>query len=132
MRTSSARLAGRNSPGTRPLRVRGAMSAVCVLAALPLAALAGCTAAATPTPTAAVASKSAEAAPVVVPATANPAARVALQFGPNARRAAGPPPAAIAKFRWSALTRSPLGYRNSPLLAWADGQLLEYGGGAGG
>jgi hypothetical protein len=104
------------------------MAAVCVLAALPLAALAGCTAAATPTPTAAIASKSAEAAPVVVPATANPAPRVALQFGPTASQAAPPPPAAIATFRWSALARSPLGDRSAPLLAWADQQLLEFGG----
>lgn len=61
-------------------------------------------------------------------ATASSAAKVALQFGPNASQAAAPPPAAIARFRWSALAGSPLGDRNSPLLAWADGRLLEFGG----
>jgi hypothetical protein len=65
--------------------------------------------------------KSAEAAPVLVPGAANPAAKVALQFGPNVSQAAAPPPAEIATFRWSALAGSPLGYRNSPLLAWVDG-----------
>ncbi len=128
MRTSSAPPAGRTSLGVRPLRVRGAMAAVCLLAALPLAALAGCTAAVTPDPTAAIASKSAEAAPVTVPPASTSAAKVALQFDQNAAGASGPAPAAIAKFRWSALAGSPLGYRNSPLLAWADGQLLEFGG----
>jgi hypothetical protein len=31
-------------------------------------------------------------------------------------------------FRWSALARSPLGARSGPLVAWADGQLIEIGG----
>jgi hypothetical protein len=96
------------------------MAAVCVLVALPLAALAGCTAAATP--------KLAEAGPVLVPVGANRAAKIDLQFGPSISQAAAPPPAAIAKFRWSSLASSPLGYRNSSLLAWADGLILEFGG----
>lgn len=88
------------------------VAAICLLATLPLAALAGCTAAATPTPS----------------VEADSAAPVALQFGPNLAQAAGPAPAAIATFRWSTLAGSPLGYRNSPLLTWADGRLLELGG----
>ena len=93
------------------------MGAVCLLGAL---AVVGCTAV-TPDPTAAVAAKSAEAAPMA-------AAKVALQFGPNTTAAPGPAPAAIAKFSWSALAGSSLGYRNSPLLTWADGRLFELGG----
>jgi hypothetical protein len=109
-------------PARRPSGPRGkrAVAAVCVLAALPLAALAGCTAS--------TAAKTATATPLIVPVTARPAAAVALPFGPNPAQAAGPPPAAIAKFRWSALAGTPLGYRNSPLLTWADGRLLELGG----
>jgi hypothetical protein len=77
---------------------RRAVAAACVLTALPLAALLGCTAAA------------------VQPAAAPPqlsasmtAAPVAIQFGKSAAGAPGPAPTAIAKFRWSALAGSPLG-----------------------
>ena len=126
------------------LRSRRAVATVCVLAALPLAALAGCTAGTAPK-SAAVAPKPAAAltaAAVLQPAAASKpatsahvaaaavtaAAPTGLQFAPQASAAAGPPPAAIAKFRWSALTRSPLGHRDGPLLAWANGRLLEFGG----
>jgi hypothetical protein len=97
---------------------RRAVAAACVLAALPLAALAGCTAAA--------ASKPAAAQPQL--SVSMTAAPVAIQFGKTAAGAPGPAPAAIAKFRWSALAGSPLGYRNAPLLAWAGGRLVEVGG----
>jgi hypothetical protein len=97
---------------------RRAVAGACVLAALPLAALAGCTAAAAPT--------TAGAAPQL--STSLAAGQVALQFGPTAEGAPGPAPAAIAKFRWWALAGSPLGYRNAPLLAWAGGRLVEVGG----
>jgi hypothetical protein len=123
-----------NSPAARSPRGRRAVAAVCVLAVLPLAALAGCAAGANPKPAAAAprpaaaARQTAAAAPQTVAAAPQAAARVALQFDANVSRAAGPAPAAIAKFRWSALASSPLGYRNSPLLAWADGRLLEFGG----
>lgn len=78
---------------------RRAVAAACVLAALPLAALAGCTAAAAPT--------TAGAAPQL--SASLTAGQVALQFGPSAASAPGPAPTAIAKFRWSALAGSPLG-----------------------
>jgi hypothetical protein len=97
---------------------RRAVAAACVLAALPLAALAGCTAAA--------ASKPAAAPPQL--SASMTAAPVAIQFGKSAAGAPGPAPAVIAKFRWSALAGSPLGYRNAPLLAWAGGRLVEVGG----
>jgi hypothetical protein len=103
----------RSAHGRRALAAARVLAALS-LAALSLAALAGCTAAATPKPAAAAASQ--------------PTAQVALQFGRNVLPPAGPPPAAIDAFRWSALAGSPLGYRNSPLLAWADGRLLEFGG----
>jgi hypothetical protein len=112
-----------NSPAARSPRGRRAVAAVCVLAVLPLAALAGCAAGANPKPAAAAprpaaaARQTVAAAPQTVAAAPQAAARVALQFDANVSRAAGPAPAAIAKFRWSALARSPLGYRNSPLLA---------------
>ena len=69
------------------------MAAVCVLAALPLAALAGCTAAATLKPAAAVAPKSAEEAPVVVPATVTPSpgSPCSLTRTPRALPAQPPP-----------------------------------------
>jgi hypothetical protein len=97
---------------------RRAVAAACVLAAMPLAAVAGCSAAAAPT--------TAGAAPHL--STSLTAGKVALQFGPTAAGAPGPAPAAIAAFRWSAQASSPLGYRNSPLLAWAGGRLVEVGG----
>jgi hypothetical protein len=103
----------RNSRRARSLRGGRAVAALAVLTGLPLAALAGCGAAA--------AAKPAAAAP-------NVAAQVALPFGPGIAQAMAPPPAAIAKFRWSALASSPLGYRDGSLLAWADGRLLEFGG----
>ena len=105
-------------------RGRRAAAVVCVLAALPLAALAGCTGSA-PKP-AAVAAK--PVAAVKAAAALKAAAPAGLQFAPQASAASGPPAATIAKFRWSALAGSPLGYRNGPLLAWANGQLLEVGG----
>jgi hypothetical protein len=105
--------AGRKSPAARSLRGRRAVAAVCVLAVVPLAALAGCAGGPASKPAA---------------AAVTAAAPVALPFAPQAPAASGPPPAAIAAFRWSALAGSPLGYRNSPLLAWAGGRLLEFGG----
>jgi hypothetical protein len=98
---------------------------------LPLAALAGCAPTAAPKP-AAAAPQAAAAAPRADAAAASVSvahvAHVALQFGQDVAQPAGPPPAAIAKFRWSALASSPLGSRAGPLLAWADGRLLEFGG----
>ena len=120
MRRSDVPPAVRQSRVTRSPRGRRAVAALAVLAALPLAALAGCTAAAAPKPATSALKHAA--------AALKPAAHVALQFDPNVSQPAGPPPAAIAKFRWSTLASSPLGYRNSPLLAWADGRLLEFGG----
>jgi hypothetical protein len=113
MRKSVVPGAVRNVRIARSAHGRRALAAACVLAVLPLAALAGCTAAATPKPAAAV---------------SQPTAPVALQFDRNVSPPAGPPPAAIAAFRWSALAGSPLGDRNSPLLVWAGGRLLEFGG----
>jgi hypothetical protein len=49
-------------------------------------------------------------------------AALTVQSGPPASIAAG------AGFRWSALARSPLGARSQPLVDWAGGQLLEFGG----
>ena len=103
---------------------RRAVAAACVLAALPLAALAGCTGAAASKP--AAAPTTAGTAPRL--STSLTAGQVTLQFGPTGAGAPGPAPAAIAKFRWSALAGSPLGYRNAPLLAWAGGRLVEVGG----
>jgi hypothetical protein len=42
----------------------------------------------------------------------------------------GPPASvtSVAGFRWSALASSPLGGRSGPLVAWAGGELLEFGG----
>ena len=120
MRRSDVPPAVRQSRVTRSPRGRRAVAALAVLAALPLAALAGCTAAAAPKPATSALKHAA--------AALKPAAHVALQFDPDVSQPAGPPPAAIAKFRWSTLASSPLGYRNSPLLAWADGRLLEFGG----
>jgi hypothetical protein len=105
---------------------RRAVAAACVLGALPLAALAGCASGPASKPVAAVPT-TAEAAPVAA-AAATTATQAALQFDPIVAGAPGPAPTAIAKFRWSALARSPLGYRNSPLLAWAGGRLVEVGG----
>jgi hypothetical protein len=65
---------------------------------------------------------------MTAPAVGTSTAKVALQFDQNAAGTPGPAPAAIATFRWSARAGSPLGDRSSPLLAWADGQLLEIGG----
>jgi hypothetical protein len=112
---------------TRPPGPAGrlAVAAACVLAALPLAALAGCTAAAASKP-AGAAPTTAGAAPQL--STSLTAGQVTLQFGPTAAGAPGPAPTAIAKFRWSALAGSPLGYRNAPLLAWAGARLVEVGG----
>jgi hypothetical protein len=114
MRKSVVPGAVRNARRARTSHGRRALAAVCVLAALPFAALAGCTAAAAAKPAAAAAPQ--------------PTEQAALQFDPNVPQVPGPRPAAIAKFRWSALASSPLAYRNSPLLAWADGRLLEFGG----
>src|ERR1700722_19290999 len=127
MRRLGAAPARRNSRVARPPGPVGrrAVAAAGVLAALPLAAVAGCTAAA-PAKPAAAASTTAGAAPPL--STSLTAGQVALQFGPTAAGAPGPAPAAIATFRWSALAGSPLGYRNSPLLAWAGGRLIEVGG----
>jgi hypothetical protein len=127
MRQSSASPVVRNPRVARRPRGRRAGAATGVLAALSVAALAGCSAAAAPKP-AAAAPPGGTAGPQAVAAAQEPAAQVALQFGPNVAQPAGPPPAAIAKFRWSTLAGSPLGYRNSPILAWADGRLLEFGG----
>jgi hypothetical protein len=114
MRKSVVPGAVRNVRIARSAHGRRALAAACVLAALSLAALAGCTTAPAPR--------------VAAAAVSQPTAQVALQFGPDVSPPAGPPPAAIAAFRWSALAGSPLGDRNSPLLAWADGRLLEFGG----
>jgi hypothetical protein len=107
-----------------PAGRRAVAAAACVLAALPLAAVAGCTAAAASKP--AAAATTAGAAPQL--SASMTAAQVALSFGPSAAAVPGPAPTAIAKFRWSALAGSPLGYRNAPLLAWAGGRLVEVGG----
>ena len=127
MRRSGVPSLLRNSPAARRLRSRSTVAAVCVLAVLPLAALAGCAPTAAPKP-AAAARQTAAAAPRGAAAASGSVAHVALQFGQNVSPPAGPPPAAIAKFRWSALASSPLGYRSAPILAWADGRLLEFGG----
>jgi hypothetical protein len=125
MRRLGAASAAQNARVTRPPGSAGrrAVAAACAmaalpLAALPLAALAGCSAG--PAPATAGA-----AAPLSASMTARP---VTIQLGPSAAGAPGPGPAALAKFRWSALAGSPLGDRNSPLLAWAGGRLVEVGG----
>ena len=94
------------------MRGRRAVAALAVLATLPLAALA-CTAAATPAPS----------------VDADSAAPVALQFGPNLAQASR---SGVRRDRQvplvGARSARPLGYRNSPLLTWADGLLFELGG----
>src|ERR1700722_16079686 len=122
MRRLGAAPARRNSRVARPPGPVGrrAVAAACVLAALPLAGVAGW-----PAPAPAAPPPAGAAPPLSTSLTAG---QVALQFGPTAAGATGPAPAAIATFRWSALAGSPLGYRNSPLLAWAGGRLIEVGG----
>jgi hypothetical protein len=103
--------------------MRKLLAAACALAVFPLAVLAGCSAAAGPQAAAATGHRAAQAA-----VQTSAAAQVTLRFASNVPATPGPSPVAIAKFRWSALAGSPLGYRSAPILAWADGRLLEYGG----
>ena len=104
MRQSAAAPAFRN-PGVsrRPSHRSGtrATALVRALAVLTVAALAGCSRSALP--------------PAAGPAAAHP----------QARPAAGPE---IGRFHWFTLANSPLGAREDPIAAWADGQLLEFGG----
>jgi hypothetical protein len=112
------------SPASRDSRASGrapgpsgrrATALACALAALPVAALVGCAGSASP--------------PAGIASGAARAGAVADLIG-NARalQAAGPAPAAIDRFRWSARASSPLGSRDEPITTWAGGQLLEFGG----
>jgi hypothetical protein len=61
-------------------------------------------------------------------AALSPARVPAVQSAPPASDASAASIASVAGFRWSMLASSPLGSRSDPLVAWAGGQLLEFGG----
>src|SRR5215472_5090956 len=85
---------------------RAAAVLVCVLAAVPGLAVAGCAG-----------------------SGAAPAYPLLQETGPAAvQEETGPAAVQISQFRWSDLPASPLGPRSQPLLAWAGGKLLELGG----
>jgi hypothetical protein len=61
-------------------------------------------------------------------AALSPARVPAVQSAPPASDASAASIASVAGFRWFMLASSPLGSRSDPLVAWAGGQLLEFGG----
>jgi hypothetical protein len=103
--------------------MRRSLAVAAALAVLPLAALAGCSAASQPRQPSPPAHVTQAAL-----ATNEPATHGAQPLNPPAAAAIAAPATALATFRWSTLASSPLGYRNSPLLAWAGDRLIEVGG----
>ncbi len=100
--------------------MRRSLAVAAALAVLPLAALAGCSAASQPMQPSPPAHVTQAALATTAPAT--------QPLNPPAAAAMTAPTASLATFRWSTLASSPLGYRNSPLLAWAGNRLIEVGG----
>ena len=103
--------------------MRTSLAAAAVAAVLPLAALAGCSTASQPMQPSPPATQVATSAP-----TLQGAQQPTKRADQPTDAATTAPIVALSTFRWSTLASSPLGYRNSPLLAWAGDRLIEVGG----